>query len=180
MLSFSEKSLLAPGILEEQNYNLKTRGYGLVPSFLSAHECEILKSELIRRLEEYQPVKESKRSILDRHQLHDLINYEINFARLLEDPRLQQLVSPHLGEHWIMYAATSSSIPPKGTNYSSRLHIDSPRFCPNYIFNMGVIWTLDDYNIDNGALEVLPGSHHDATQPSEEFFNNNKHDDHFK
>jgi len=47
------------------------------------------------------------------------------FAGLLEDPRLQQLLAPLLGESWILYAFTSSSLPPGGSNYGNRIHVDS-------------------------------------------------------
>ena len=98
---------------------------------------------------------------------------DINFAKLLEDHRLQQLVAPHLGKHWIMYAMTSSSIPPYGENYAARLHVDCPRFHPGYIFNMGMIWALDDYTVDNGALKILPGSQHSDISPRFDFFEEN-------
>lgn len=174
MLSFANKPLLLNEKIEEHNYHLKTRGYSLVPDFLNSQECQVLKESLTFHLKEFKTVAGAERSFLDRNQLHDLINRDINFAKLLEDPRLHQMISPHLGEHWIMYAATSSSVPPKGTNYSSRLHVDSPRFSPDYVFNLGVIWTLDEYTNENGALELLPGSHHDSTEPSLALFEKNK------
>jgi len=174
MLSFREKKLISNKQIEEHNYHLRTRGYSLIPSFLEHEECQLLKESLSLQLDEFKPISGSERSFLDKNQLHDLINRDLNFARLLEDPRLHQAISPHLGEHWIMYAATSSSIPPKGTNYSARLHVDSPRFSPGYVFNLGVIWSLDEYTNDNGALELLPGSHHDPTEPSLELFEKNK------
>jgi len=155
----------------EHAYLVKTRGYSLVPGFLSLEEIESLKATMHAVIEAYKPLPGVERSILDRHQMHDLLNRDINFARLLEDPRLQQLVAPHLGEHWIMYAATSSSIPPGGQNYASRLHVDSPRHTQGYEFNIGIIWTLDDYTSENGgALKVLPGSHHSLEIPDEAFF----------
>jgi ectoine hydroxylase-related dioxygenase (phytanoyl-CoA dioxygenase family) len=121
----------------------------------------------------FKPVKDAERSLLDKYQIHDLINRDINYGRLLEDPRLQQLIAPHLGDHWIMYAATSSSIPPYGCNYSSRLHVDSPRFYPGYVFNMGLIWVLDDYTAENGAIKILPGSQHSDVSPDFDFFEKN-------
>lgn len=162
---------LAPSEVAEHAYLVNTRGYSLLPNFLSRQEVEVLKNSLFDAINDYEPLSAIERSMLDRYQLHDLINRDINFARLLEDVRLQQLVEPHLGKHWIMYAATSSSIPPGGSNYASRLHVDSPRHTPGYHFNIGIIWALDDYTSDNGgALKVLPGSHHSAETPDEAFF----------
>jgi ectoine hydroxylase-related dioxygenase (phytanoyl-CoA dioxygenase family) len=84
--------------------------------------------------------------------------------------RLQELVGPLLGASWIMYAFTSSSLPPHGTNYGNRIHVDSPRWVPGYAFNVGVMWALDEFTDDNGATQVLPGSHHSAATPSAEDF----------
>jgi ectoine hydroxylase-related dioxygenase (phytanoyl-CoA dioxygenase family) len=173
-IKLSDRPFLAASTIADHAYLVQTRGYSLVPEFLNAQEVELLKEGMARAIEGYEPVPGVERSVLDRYQIHDLMNQDINFARLLEDPRLQQLCAPHLGEHWIMYAATSSSIPPGGTNYASRLHVDSPRFHPGYAFNMGVIWALDDYTRENGgALKVLPGSHHAEAAPDEAFFEQN-------
>lgn len=159
--------------LSTHHYHLQTRGYSLLTGFLTAAETDLLKAALMKAISVYKPTPGVERSYQDRHQIHDLLAQDICFARLLEDPRLQQLIAPIMGDSWIMYAATSSSIPPKGTNYSSRLHVDSPRFHHGYVFNMGVIWTLDEYTNENGPLKVLPGSHHSAETPSEELFEKN-------
>lgn len=167
----SNRALLPSTEVDEHSYLIRTRGYTLLEEFLCQNEVEALKASMIHAIEDFRPVEGVERSYLDRYQIHDLINRDINFGRLLEDPRLQQLIAPHLGKHWIMYAATSSSIPPFGTNYASRLHVDTPRFHPGYIFNMGLIWTLDDYDTNNGgALKILPGSQHLADQPELNFF----------
>lgn len=170
-MNFRERPSLSGEEVAEHTYLVKTRGYSLVPGFLTLEESAKLKTTMIAAIEAYKPVPGVERSVFDQHQIHDLLNRDINFLRLLEDPRLQQLIAPHLGDHWIMYAATSSSIPPGGVNYASRLHVDSPRHAPGYEFNIGIIWTLDDYSTDNGgALKVLPGSHHSPETPNEAVF----------
>lgn len=169
-IDLTGSELLARADAEEHAYHVRTRGYALVPDFLDRRTIDVLRDALSRALDAYEPRPGVERSFLDRHQLHDLMIRDIDFAALLEDPRLQQLVAPHLGEHWIMYAATSSSVPPKGTNYAARLHVDSPRFHPGYVFNLGLIWTLDDYTPTSGALKILPGSHHAEDAPREDVF----------
>lgn len=173
ILNFRDKSLYADTYIAEHIYNIQTRGYSLIESFLTENECETLKKGMVSALEDYKSRNTSERSFLDRYQMHDLLIRDHNYARLLEDPRLDQLISPFLGQYWIMYAATSSSIPPHGTNYAHRLHVDCSRFQPNYIFNMGVIWALDPYETENGALKILPGSQHVETAPSEVYFERN-------
>lgn len=173
-ISLTNKKLLSEKSINDHSYLIETRGYSIIENFLNSEEIEILKNSMIKSINNYEPIEGIERSYLDKYQLHDLMAKDINYARLLEDPRLQQLVEPHLGDYWIMYASTSSSIPPHGSNYASRLHVDSPRFQPGYVFNMGIIWTLDDYTLENGgALKILPGSHHSEKIPSLDFFEEN-------
>jgi ectoine hydroxylase-related dioxygenase (phytanoyl-CoA dioxygenase family) len=75
-----------------------------------------------------------------------------------------------MGEGCIIYAYTSSSMPPKGTNYSSRIHVDCPRIIPGYITNLGATIALDDFTVDNGATWYLPGSHRSNERLDEQVF----------
>jgi hypothetical protein len=154
----------------EHLYAVATRGYSRVPNVLAPAACDLLRDRLERALAEYRPVPGNERSRLDSHLLHDLLCRDVAFARLLEDPRLQQLVAPLLGEHWIMYAFTSSSVPPRGTNYGRRIHVDSPRHSPAYVFNVGLIWALDPFTPETGGTELLPGSQHSALAPGAAYF----------
>lgn len=172
-INLRDRQLLSEVEAEEHAYHVQTRGYSVLPDFLSKEETNLLKVGMEEAIQEYKPVPGVERSFLDRYQMHDLLLRDMNYARLLEDPRLQQLIAPHLGDSWIMYAATSSSVPPHGTNYASRLHVDSPRFNLGYIFNMGIIWVLDDYTPTNGALKLLPGSQSSDADPGEELFEKN-------
>lgn len=157
----------------ETEYDLATKGYSIIPDYLSKNTIQRLRELTAKAVSSFKPTENSDRSKKDRYLIHDLICQDLEFAKLLEDSRLQDLISPLLGHAWIMYALTSSSIPPFGENYSSRMHVDSPRFQPGYVTNVGVIWTLDEYREDNGALQVLPGSHHSSVMPSEGYFNRN-------
>lgn len=171
--SLKDSEHLPEGEVAEHTYAILTRGYSLIEGALTNDQCDSLRQSMLEATERFEPVEGSERSYLDKYQIHDLFNQDANFARLLEDPRLQQLIAPHLGPFWIMYAATSSAVPPHGKNYANRVHTDSPRFSKDYTFNIGIIWTLDDYTVDNGALRVLPASHHLDQEPSANYFERN-------
>jgi ectoine hydroxylase-related dioxygenase (phytanoyl-CoA dioxygenase family) len=151
-------------------YHVETRGYAVIEHFLGPSSVQGLKRSLGAALVRCRTTGGSQQRLNDRHHIHDLMVVDEKFRDLLEDARLQQLLAPHLGEHWVMYAASSSSVPPMGRSASSRIHVDSPRFQLGYSFNIGVIWTLDDYTDRNGCLEVLPGSHHSAEAPDQDLF----------
>ena len=107
--------------------------------------------------------------------IHDLlVRYPLLADILLDDPVLDEIIGRLLGSYWIMYAFTSSSIPPNGSNYASRIHVDSARFAEEYPFNVGVIWALDDYSIESGTLEFAPYSHLHESLPSEDEFSSDK------
>lgn len=76
-----------------------------------------------------------------------------------------------LGDGCVVYAYTSSSMPPNSSNYSQRIHVDCPRIVPGYVTNLGATILLDDFTAENGATWYLPGSHELAEPPArEEFF----------
>lgn len=167
---FLHSVLLSETEVDEALYLVRTRGYAAVPGYYAASQCDKLKAELVQALGEYQAFPGSERSEQDKHHIHDLMNRSELFVRMLDDARLQQLLAPLLGESWIMYAFTSSSIPPGGINYGARMHNDCPRFAIGYTFNVGLIWALDAFNENNGGTQVLPGSHHVEIAPSEDVF----------
>ena len=107
----------------------------------------------------------------DAWMVHNLMARELPFAKVMENPILQAYLMAVLGQTCIVYAYTSSSMPPNATNYSGRVHVDCPRFIPNYVTNMGVMLTLDDFTDENGATWFLPGSHKRDAVPTEAEFN---------
>lgn len=155
---------------EDFEYQMSTLGFYVVENFLDDKLCEKLKSLIVKELDLYNEFG-TERSHLDRHHLHDLVCKYIDIAKLLEDEVLDMLLSKILGKHWIMYAFTGSSCPPKGTNYGGRIHVDCPRLIKDYTTNVGVLWALDDFTEENGATKVFPGSQNNEQIPSEELFN---------
>jgi ectoine hydroxylase-related dioxygenase (phytanoyl-CoA dioxygenase family) len=96
--------------------------------------------------------------------------YGGTFIDIFNFPLLIQPMEAILGEGCIMYAYTSSSMPPFKTNYSNRMHVDSPRVIPNYMTNLGVFIALSDITEENGAMHYLSASHNLIEQPTEKEF----------
>jgi len=99
--------------------------------------------------------------------------YNGSFLKLFDNKLLIDCIETVLGEGSIVYAYTSSSMPPNKTNYSRRIHVDCPRIIPGYMTNLGVTIALDDFTEENGATFFLPRSHQMTEPPTEEYFYKN-------
>lgn len=99
--------------------------------------------------------------------------YGGTFIELLSNERLLSGFESVLGPGCILYAYTSSSMPPGRSNFSRRIHVDSPRLIPGYVTNMGATILLDDFTPENGPTSFLPGSHTRAEAPGEDEYRAN-------
>ena len=92
------------------------------------------------------------------------------FWKLFDLPSVTMPFETVLGEGCIVYAYTSSSMPPGRQNYSARVHVDCPRVIPGYVTNMGATILLSDFTEENGATYFLPKSHERLEAPGDEEF----------
>lgn len=144
-------------------------GYLVVEGVLDADYLARVKPELekaIAREDEYHGTPDHK----DHGMVLVCSTHGPVFLEPFDNRKLMAPFEALLGEGCIVYAYTSSSMPPGKTNYSRRVHRDCPRMIPGYVTNMGATILLDDFTLENGATWFLPGSHKRATPPTEEDF----------
>ncbi len=157
---------------DEIRARIATDGYVILPDVLDPLFVERARRELAQAIAadtgRYGPQAERDYGMVMLCALHGG-----SFLDLFDNDRLVAPFSAVLGDEWIVYAYTSSSMPPGGGNYSVRIHVDSPRLIPGYITNMGATILLDDFTEDNGATWFLPASHERAQMPGEEEFYGN-------
>lgn len=150
-------------------HEIATQGYSIVEGVLKPDFIERAKSELETAIAlecEYHGGTEYQ----DYGMVLLCPLYGGVFIELLA---LRELIDPFdliLGEGCIVYAQTSTSMPPKSGNYASRIHVDCPRVIPGYVTNMGALILLDDFTEENGATWFLPYSQTLTQPPSEQSF----------
>ena len=150
------------------------KGVVFVQNVLDEDDIEILKNELIKAIN-LENKKYNNKPNFNYGMVLLCCLYDIIFSNIFENKNLMNPFEWVLGENCIVYAYTSSSMPPNGSNFSTRIHVDSPRIIPNYITNMGATICLDDFNEKNGATWFLPNSQDYIDQPNEKiFFENSK------
>lgn len=148
---------------------INTQGYSIVENVLSPDYIKRAKKELEAAIEKeaaYHKTTDYK----DYGMVLLCSLYGGTFLELFENSTLLKGFNSVMGEGNIVYAYTSSSMPPHKTNYSRRIHVDCPRIIPNYITNMGATILLDDFTEENGATYFLPYSQTRESTPSEEEF----------
>jgi len=143
-------------------------GFVVIPGMLPADEVSVLRDSLQRCVDE--DLARWGENYADRWMVHNLMLRGREFERILENPTMHAYLSAILDDKCIVYAYTSSSMPPNGSNYSRRVHVDCPRFIPGYTTNVGVVFALDDFLPENGATYFLPGSYQSPERPTEAEF----------
>jgi ectoine hydroxylase-related dioxygenase (phytanoyl-CoA dioxygenase family) len=147
-------------------HRIETEGYAILPGILDPALLGPLKQALAAAIEtEAQSAYPSDYGMVLLCSL-----YPGPMIDVLGNTNLMDPFEWVLGEGCILYAYTSSSMPPGAGNYSGRIHVDCPRLIPGYISNMGATILLDDFTADNGATWFLPASQQRPDAPTQEEF----------
>jgi ectoine hydroxylase-related dioxygenase (phytanoyl-CoA dioxygenase family) len=149
--------------------SMETDGYCIVENVFTPAFVQQTKKELLDAIQQ-EVAYHGTKDYSDYGMVLLCALYGGNFTNLFNNKTLTDCMEAALGEGCIVYAYTSSSMPPNKTNYSRRVHVDSPRIIPGYMTNLGITIALDDFTEDNGATYFLPGSHTMETPPSEDYF----------
>jgi ectoine hydroxylase-related dioxygenase (phytanoyl-CoA dioxygenase family) len=144
-------------------------GFVVVQAGISQGSTKALKESLEQQIHELLATRTQVTGI-DDYMVHNPMVKDQVFLEVLENPAVIGAMDALLGDTSILYAFTTSSMPPSGTNYSHRVHVDCPRIIPNYITNIGIIVALDNFTEDNGATYFLPNSQLMIEKPSDEVF----------
>lgn len=146
---------------------LAHEGLVVVPRVLFADEVAALRAELEAAIAEDAI---NYPDVFDKGMVHNCMVRGTRMAAILDHPIMHAYLSAAFSDTCILYAYQSSSLAPSQTSYASRVHVDSPRFIPNYATNIGIILALDDFTLDNGATYYLKGSHLNEQIPDDTSF----------
>jgi ectoine hydroxylase-related dioxygenase (phytanoyl-CoA dioxygenase family) len=149
---------------------IASQGYAILPDIVPHHLLAPLRSELRAAIEIETELLQARYAGVHRGMVLLCSLYGGSLLNVLDTEALLAPFEWLLGAGCIVYAYTSSSMPPNSSNYSQRIHVDCPRLIPGYITNVGATILLDDFTADNGATWFLPASQTRPDAPSEEGF----------
>ncbi len=146
-----------------------TKGFSVVRNAVDVELVTEWRGELAALVRQQRECL-TERTAADDYMVHNPMLLQPSFFGVLEHPSVVAALDTFLGDTSIVYAFTTSSMPARGSNYSRRVHVDSPRVIPDYMTNLGVIIALDQFTEENGATYFLPGSFERVDPPSDDEF----------
>ena len=151
--------------VQEFKYAINTVGYMKFENVIDQKMLEEMRSGVDLML--------SQEESLGRNHFY-LAHNHLPFLKFLEENPLQAFVDSQLGDTCIIHSYNGITLMPNIQNpIQNAIHRDSPRFCRPYLLSMQILLMLDDFNKENGATYVLPGSQHVEEKPSEGYFYEN-------
>ncbi|KZR73694.1 phytanoyl-CoA dioxygenase family protein [Prochlorococcus marinus] len=146
---------------------VKREGYFVAHDVIDFNSVKNLRTQIDKIIADHN---KTIRQHSDLNMIHNCHELSLDFLRVYEHTLVDSVLSELLGHSYIIYAFQSSSLPPKGTNYARRIHVDCPRLIENYVTNVGVIIALDDFTSQTGAVRFMPYSHKEQALTSEDDF----------
>jgi ectoine hydroxylase-related dioxygenase (phytanoyl-CoA dioxygenase family) len=134
-------------------------GYVILPALLSAAEC----AGLTRALQPYEDAQPHGRNNFEGERskrIYSLAAKGEPFLALAEHPRIVELLDRLLLPNWLLSTLQSIRLYPGESEqpwHTDDLFYPVPR--PRARLALSVIWALEDFTADNGATQVIPGSH---------------------
>ncbi len=140
---------------------IRERGYAILERQLDSATIEAIRSELSPHLQR-QHMGRNDFEGLNSERVYALLAKAPSVARLVEHPRVLELIDELLPPNYLLSANLAINVHPGET--AQAFHIDDaaggdPVGRPRPWFGISTIWALDDFTPDNGATEVVPGSH---------------------
>ena len=137
---------------------MKRDGYSIIEDFMSPEVIEAVHHGLAPHLGAYRGRNDFEGFVTER--VYTLVARGKVFEDLTEDPRVLAILDQFLLPGYLLTASQAICIHP-GED-AQGLHIDDsfyhlPR--PRPAVSLSLIAAVDDFTLENGATEIIPGSH---------------------
>ncbi len=144
---------------EQSCRELRERGYTILPQLIDSDLMDAVRNELAPYLQR----KHMGRNDFEGTQserVYALLAKSPSMAKLIEHPQVLALLDQLLPKGYWLSAALAINVHPGET--PQPFHRDDGNNAlpmPRPWYGISTIWALDDFSADNGATEVIPGSH---------------------
>ena len=139
--------------------HLDQHGYVVVPGLLSGGQIQRIKAELAPYLRGTLRGRNDFEGF-DTERVYALLAKAPVIAELVEHPRILPILDRRLAPNYLLSANLAIQLYPGETRQP--LHFDDGFYKvsrPRRAFGISTIWAIDEFTTDNGATEIIPGSH---------------------
>jgi len=141
---------------------LREQGFIVLENLLSREQVSRIRTELTPHLQK-QHMGRNDFEGFKSERVYALLAKAPSVADIIEHPSVLSIVDAFLPRNYLLSSALAINLHPGET--AQGFHIDDapgggpevPK--PRSPFGISTIWAFDDFTVDNGATEVIPGSH---------------------
>jgi ectoine hydroxylase-related dioxygenase (phytanoyl-CoA dioxygenase family) len=162
-------SIVAETSIQADLDHLHQQGYVVIPSLLSRGQIGRIKAELAPYLRGTLRGRNDFEGF-ETERVYALLAKAPVIAELVEHPRILPMLDRLLAPNYLLSANLAIQLYPGETRQP--LHFDDgfykvPR--PRRAYGVSTIWAIDEFTTDNGATEIIAGSHlWGAERPAED------------
>ena len=147
--------------LAQHLQRIEVDGFTILPKVIDTELITAIKHELSPFLQGQHPGRNDFEGLCSE-RVYALLSKAPSIAKIIEHPAVLPILDALLPPGFLLSAALAIHVHPGET--PQPMHIDDnagnlpfPR--PRAHFGVSTIWALDDFTADNGATEVVAGSH---------------------
>jgi len=137
-----------------------TQGFCVIPELLDAVQVERQRKALAPWVDE-GPMGRNVFEGTRTHRIYAMLAKDAVFAELVAHPVSLAWAEHYLGQSCLLSACLAIHLQPGES--AQPWHTDDGHTSltpPHDLLGVSTFWALDDTTVENGATEVLPGSHH--------------------
>ncbi len=138
---------------------VRSEGYAIIEQLLSADEVRVIRGALQPWLQRERMGRNDFEGFRTE-RVYALLAKEIEFARIVEHPTVLAVLDELLLPTYLLSANLAINVHPGETPQGFHRDNDGGPFSDKtQIHGVSTIWAFDDFTAQNGATEILPGSH---------------------
>ncbi len=137
---------------------IREQGFTVLPSLLSPADVRVLKTALEPFLQRQHMGRNNFEGFITE-RVYALLAKDPAFATIIEHPAILSIVSEFLAPNFLLSAALAINIHADETPQPFHSDATLPNAPHDTTSGISTLWALDEFTEDNGATEVIPGSH---------------------
>jgi ectoine hydroxylase-related dioxygenase (phytanoyl-CoA dioxygenase family) len=151
--------MTSPKEIQDWREGYDADGYVVLEGLLSNVELTDVREQLARLLDQ-GPTGRNDFEGMRTQRVYTLVGRGKTFERLVEHPAILSIVEELLLPNYLLTASQAIAIAPGETPQPA--HTDDSFYTiprPRPAISVSTMWAIDDFTVENGATEVIAGSH---------------------